>query len=72
MVLFIDLCVDRRKDGCEIHPSENVTLQAEGTMRRLIIRSAETSDAGIYACWAGDNSVEFSVNIRGADRVLTQ
>eukprot|EP00066_Takifugu_rubripes_P003816 XP_003966706.1 PREDICTED: obscurin-like protein 1 [Takifugu rubripes] len=52
------------KDGCEIHPSENITLQAEGTMRRLIIRSADASDAGIYTCQAGNNSIEFSVNIR--------
>ncbi|XP_031147521.1 obscurin-like protein 1a [Sander lucioperca] len=52
------------KDGCEIRPTDNITLQAEGTMRRLIIRSAETSDAGSYTCQAGNNSVEFSVNVR--------
>lgn len=52
------------KDGCEIQPSDNVTLQAEGTMRRLIIRSAETSDAGSYTCRAGSNSMEFTVNVR--------
>ncbi|XP_037617812.1 LOW QUALITY PROTEIN: obscurin-like protein 1 [Sebastes umbrosus] len=50
------------KDGCEIQPSDNV--QAEGTMRRLIIRSAETSDAGSYTCQAGNNSMEFTVNVR--------
>lgn len=61
------LLLSRYKDGCEIHPSENVTLQADGTMRRLIIRSADTSDAGVYTCQAGTNSVEFSVNIRGGD-----
>lgn len=52
------------KDGCEIQPSDNITLQAEGTMRRLIIRSAETSDAGSYTCQAGNNSMEFNVNVR--------
>ncbi|XP_070786390.1 obscurin-like protein 1a [Enoplosus armatus] len=52
------------KDGCEIQPSDNITLQAEGTMRRLIIRSAETSDAGSYTCQAGNNSMEFTVNVR--------
>uniref|UniRef100_A0A3Q3MUW2 Obscurin like cytoskeletal adaptor 1a n=1 Tax=Mastacembelus armatus TaxID=205130 RepID=A0A3Q3MUW2_9TELE len=46
------------KDGFEIEPSDNITLQAEGTMRRLIIRSAEASDAGSYTCQAGNNSVE--------------
>lgn len=58
------MCGNRYKDGCEIHHSENITLQAEGTMRRLIIRSADASDAGIYTCQAGNNSIEFSVNIR--------
>ncbi|XP_034720666.1 obscurin-like protein 1a isoform X2 [Etheostoma cragini] len=52
------------KDGSEIQPTDNITLQAEGTMRRLIIRSAETSDAGSYTCQAGNNSVEFTVNVR--------
>ncbi|KAK2917478.1 obscurin-like protein 1a [Channa argus] len=52
------------KDGCEIKPSDNITLQAEGTMRRLIIRSAEVSDAGSYTCQAGNNSMEFVVNIK--------
>ncbi|XP_017282419.1 obscurin-like protein 1a isoform X2 [Kryptolebias marmoratus] len=52
------------KDGCEIHPSDNITLQAEGTMRRLIIRSAETSDAGSYTCQAGSNGMEFTVNVK--------
>ncbi|XP_068165521.1 obscurin-like protein 1a [Antennarius striatus] len=52
------------KDGCEVQPSDNITLQAEGTMRRLIIRSAETSDAGSYTCQAGKNSLQFAVNIR--------
>ncbi|XP_044043065.1 obscurin-like protein 1a [Siniperca chuatsi] len=52
------------KDGYEIQPSDNITLQAEGTMRRLIIRSAETSDAGSYTCQAGNNSMEFTVNVR--------
>uniref|UniRef100_A0A671YGZ7 Obscurin like cytoskeletal adaptor 1a n=1 Tax=Sparus aurata TaxID=8175 RepID=A0A671YGZ7_SPAAU len=53
------------KDGCEIQPGDNITLQAEGTMRRLIIRSAEASDAGSYTCQAGNNSIDFTVNVRG-------
>lgn len=52
------------KDGCEIQPSDHITLQADGTMRRLIIRSAETTDAGAYVCQAGNNSMEFTVNVR--------
>lgn len=61
----------RYKDGHEIQPRDNITLQAEGIMRRLIIRSAETSDAGSYTCLAGDNSIEFTVNIRGTGTVRT-
>ncbi|MEQ2247435.1 hypothetical protein ILYODFUR_009372 [Ilyodon furcidens] len=52
------------KDDSEIQPSDNITLQAEGTMRRLIIRSAEASDAGNYICKSGNNSIEFTVNVK--------
>ncbi|XP_056156999.1 obscurin-like protein 1a [Lampris incognitus] len=52
------------KDGCEIQAGDNITLQSEGTMRRLIIRSAETADAGNYTCQAGNNSVTFTVSVR--------
>uniref|UniRef100_A0A8C6TYE0 Obscurin like cytoskeletal adaptor 1a n=1 Tax=Neogobius melanostomus TaxID=47308 RepID=A0A8C6TYE0_9GOBI len=50
------------KNGSEVQPDEHVTVQAEGTMRRLIIRSATTTDAGSYTCQAGSNSMEFTVN----------
>uniref|UniRef100_A0A3B3XZG2 Obscurin-like protein 1 n=1 Tax=Poecilia mexicana TaxID=48701 RepID=A0A3B3XZG2_9TELE len=36
----------------------------EGTMRRLIIRSAEASDTGHYTCKSGNNSLEFTVSVR--------
>lgn len=52
------------KGGCEIQPGDHITLQSEGTMRRLIIRSAEASDAGSYICQAGNKSMEFTVDIR--------
>ncbi|KAJ3584451.1 hypothetical protein NHX12_014946, partial [Muraenolepis orangiensis] len=52
------------KDGRELHPSDNVLVQAEGTMRRLIVRSAEVVDAGEYVCRCGDRSVAFDVNVR--------
>lgn len=68
--MLSDLVCLRYKDGCEIQPSDNITLQAEGTMRRLIIRSAESSDAGSYTCQAGNNSVEFTVNVRGTGKQL--
>uniref|UniRef100_A0A3Q2PPE8 Obscurin like cytoskeletal adaptor 1a n=1 Tax=Fundulus heteroclitus TaxID=8078 RepID=A0A3Q2PPE8_FUNHE len=57
---------------CEVtHPFGKVSwfkdgeeLQVKGTMRRLIIRSAEASDAGNYTCNSGNNSIEFIVNVR--------
>uniref|UniRef100_A0AAR2J463 Obscurin like cytoskeletal adaptor 1a n=1 Tax=Pygocentrus nattereri TaxID=42514 RepID=A0AAR2J463_PYGNA len=51
------------KDGAEVLQTDNVTIQAEGTMRRLIIRSAQLSDAGAYTCQAGDNTMSFTVNL---------
>uniref|UniRef100_A0AAY5EL09 Obscurin like cytoskeletal adaptor 1a n=1 Tax=Electrophorus electricus TaxID=8005 RepID=A0AAY5EL09_ELEEL len=44
--------VDTRwlKDGLEVLPGDNITIQAEGTMHRLILRSAELADAGTYTC----------------------
>ncbi|CAL8406617.1 unnamed protein product [Arctogadus glacialis] len=59
-----DAAVVWLKDGREIQPSDNFTLQAEGGLRRLIIRSAEVADAGAYTCHCGDRSVEFDVNVR--------
>ncbi|CAL8307260.1 unnamed protein product [Merluccius merluccius] len=52
------------KDGREIQPSDNITLQADGTLRRLIVRSAEVGDAGAYSCCCGDRSVDFDVHVR--------
>ena len=62
--------IHRYKDGVEVQPSDcsNITVQAEGAMRRLIIRSADASDAGVYACKAGGNAMEFTVNVRGMFR----
>ncbi|XP_040912796.1 obscurin-like protein 1 isoform X2 [Toxotes jaculatrix] len=52
------------KDGTEMQPSDNVTMQAEGTKRSLTIHSAQLSDTGTYTCRAGDNVLIFKVNIR--------
>uniref|UniRef100_A0A3B3X068 Obscurin-like protein 1 n=1 Tax=Poecilia mexicana TaxID=48701 RepID=A0A3B3X068_9TELE len=53
------------KDGTEIQPSNNVSMEAEGTKRNLIINSAKLSDSGAYTCRTGDNILIFKVNIRG-------
>lgn len=53
------------KDGVAILQSENITIQSESSMKRLIIRSAGLEDAGTYTCQAGDQSMSFCVNIKG-------
>uniref|UniRef100_A0A673FZ41 Obscurin like cytoskeletal adaptor 1a n=1 Tax=Sinocyclocheilus rhinocerous TaxID=307959 RepID=A0A673FZ41_9TELE len=52
------------KDGVAVLQSDNITIQSEGTMKRLIIRSAALPDAGMYTCQAGDQTMSFSVNIK--------
>uniref|UniRef100_A0A673G4J3 Obscurin-like protein 1 n=1 Tax=Sinocyclocheilus rhinocerous TaxID=307959 RepID=A0A673G4J3_9TELE len=45
------------KDGVELKPSDNVLIEAENTIRRLIVLSAQLSDSGTYTCRAGDSCV---------------
>ncbi|XP_069389509.1 obscurin isoform X4 [Paralichthys olivaceus] len=52
------------KDGAEMKPSNNVSLQTEGTRRDLTIHSAQLSDTGTYTCRAGDHVLIFKVTIR--------
>ncbi|XP_039883564.1 obscurin-like protein 1 isoform X10 [Simochromis diagramma] len=52
------------KDGTEMQPTNNVTIQAEGTKRKLIIHSAQLSDTATYTSRVGDNVLVFKVNIR--------
>uniref|UniRef100_A0A8C2A311 Obscurin like cytoskeletal adaptor 1a n=1 Tax=Cyprinus carpio TaxID=7962 RepID=A0A8C2A311_CYPCA len=52
------------KDGVAVLQSDNITIQSEGTMKRLIIRSAALPDAGTYTCQAGDQTMSFTVNIK--------
>lgn len=56
------------KDGVAVLQSDNITIQSEGTMKRLIIRSAALPDAGTYTCQAGDQTMSFTVNIKGKSR----
>ncbi|MBN3297323.1 OBSCN protein, partial [Amia calva] len=51
------------KDGVELHPDEGLHMQSEGTMRRLVIQSAEFSHSGIYSCDAIDDVIRFHVKV---------
>ncbi|MGH0169422.1 UNVERIFIED_CONTAM: hypothetical protein FKN15_068926, partial [Acipenser sinensis] len=52
------------KDGIEIQPRDDITVQSDNTMRRLVIQSSKLSDSGVYICHAVDDAVIFNVNIR--------
>ncbi|XP_060945032.1 obscurin-like protein 1 [Limanda limanda] len=52
------------KDGAEMKPSDNVSLQTDGTRRDLTIHSAQLSDTGTYTCRTGDHVLIFKVTIR--------
>uniref|UniRef100_A0A8C9T2M5 Obscurin like cytoskeletal adaptor 1b n=1 Tax=Scleropages formosus TaxID=113540 RepID=A0A8C9T2M5_SCLFO len=38
------------KNGVELHTTDNLHIQSEGTMRRIVIQSAEFSHSGVYSC----------------------
>ncbi|XP_050974240.1 obscurin-like protein 1 isoform X16 [Labeo rohita] len=59
-----DAIVQWYKDGVELKPSDNVLIEAENTLRRLIVLSAQLSDSGTYTCRAGDSALIFKVNVR--------
>ncbi|XP_018598063.2 obscurin-like protein 1 isoform X1 [Scleropages formosus] len=52
------------KDGNEKHQGDEVKIQSSGTLRRLIIQSAQLSDSGTYVCRSGDSEAFFTVTIR--------
>ncbi|KAK5921290.1 hypothetical protein CgunFtcFv8_025006 [Champsocephalus gunnari] len=52
------------KDGAQVQPCDNITMQVEDTKRNLTIHAAQPSDTGTYTCRAGDNILMYKVNIR--------
>lgn len=53
------------KDGIQIQPGNNITMDAENNERSLTLHSAQLSDAGMYTCRAGDSILIFKVDVRG-------
>ncbi|XP_072556525.1 obscurin-like protein 1 isoform X4 [Paramormyrops kingsleyae] len=54
------------KDGIELHPKTGINIQSEGTMRTLIIQSADICHSGVYSCNTMDDIIQFYVDIKAA------
>lgn len=53
------------KNGVELQTMEGLYIQSEGTMRRIVIQSAEFSHSGVYCCDAIDDVIRFNVEVEG-------
>ncbi|KAM7017271.1 obscurin-like protein 1 [Passerculus sandwichensis] len=51
------------KDGKAVPLDGVMAVQAEGCVRRLLLRSACPSDTGVYTCDTGDDAVSFAVTV---------
>ncbi|NWR21754.1 OBSL1 protein, partial [Emberiza fucata] len=51
------------KDGKAVPLDDVIAVQAEGCVRRLLLRSACPSDTGVYSCDTGDDAVSFVVTV---------
>ncbi|XP_047456753.1 obscurin-like protein 1 isoform X5 [Mugil cephalus] len=51
------------KNGLELQTMEGLHIQSEGTMRRIVIQSAEFSHSGVYCCDAIDDVIRFNVEV---------
>ncbi|XP_039926012.1 obscurin-like protein 1 [Hirundo rustica] len=58
-----DAPVSWLKDGQALPLDDVIAVQAEGCVRRLLLRSACPSDTGVYTCDAGDDAVSFVVTV---------
>ncbi|KAM6307131.1 obscurin-like protein 1 [Aegotheles albertisi] len=54
------------KDGEAVPLDDVIAVQAEGCVRRLLLRSADPSDTGTYTCDTGDDAVSFVVTVTEA------
>lgn len=53
------------RDGLEVKEGPNLTLEADGAQRRLIIPITTADDTGEYVCDTQDDSVAFVVTVTG-------
>jgi len=53
------------KDGKKLCPQRGWDIQSNGTSRRLIIPSTEFLHSGLYSCETADDTIHFTVDIKG-------
>lgn len=54
------------KDGLELQASDDLNIQADGNMRRIVIPAADASHAGVYTCQTpGGDVITFNVDVAG-------
>ncbi|XP_061142846.1 obscurin-like protein 1 isoform X8 [Syngnathus typhle] len=51
------------KNGVELQTTDGLHIQSEGTMRRIVIQSAEFAHSGVYCCDAIDDVIRFNVEV---------
>ncbi|XP_047456756.1 obscurin-like protein 1 isoform X8 [Mugil cephalus] len=59
------------KNGLELQTMEGLHIQSEGTMRRIVIQSAEFSHSGVYCCDAIDDVIRFNVEVEAPPKRVT-
>ncbi|XP_029692570.1 obscurin-like protein 1 isoform X14 [Takifugu rubripes] len=59
------------KNGVELQTMEGLHIQSEGTMRRIVIQSAEFSHSGVYCCDAIDDVIRFNVEVEAPPVKIT-
>ncbi|KAM9801975.1 obscurin isoform 7-T8 [Syngnathus typhle] len=55
--------VQWHKDGGKLHPKSDFEIQAEETLRALVIKAAEVRHSGMYSCDSADDHIEFKVDV---------
>ncbi|KAG7240547.1 hypothetical protein INR49_026831 [Caranx melampygus] len=51
------------KDGTKLLPQSGVDFQSEGSLRSLVVPSAEQVHTGVYRCESKDDDIQFAVEV---------
>lgn len=53
------------KDGEELQITDNISIQSDGNMRRIVIQSADVDHSGVYVCKTNEDGIRFDVEVSG-------